>query len=106
MERSFVQKLLEIKKTEGNLEPQKQGGAMKNQLDFHPIQLAQMVEKYPDATFLPSHKVTAIEPLIQSVGASVLYMSPYSPDLNPIQLWWSQRLRFFASVFSNHIKNG
>ena len=28
---------------------------------------------------LPAHKVKEIEPLIQSVGASVLYQSPYSP---------------------------
>lgn len=32
-----------------------------------------------------AHKVNKIEPLIQSVGASVLYMSPYSPDFNPIE---------------------
>jgi len=28
-----------------------------------------------------------IEPLIQSVGATVLYQSPYSPDFNPIEHW-------------------
>lgn len=39
---------------------------------------------------LPAHKVVEIEPLIQSVGASVLYQSPYSPDFNPIEHWWSQ----------------
>ena len=31
---------------------------------------------------LPAHKVVEIEPLIRSVGASVLYQSPYSPDFN------------------------
>ena len=35
---------------------------------------------------LPAHKVVEIEPLIQSVGASVLYQSPYSPDFNPMNL--------------------
>ena len=44
---------------------------------------------------LPAHKVKEIEPLIQSVGASVLYQSPYSPDFNPIELWWSQLKAFF-----------
>lgn len=34
---------------------------------------------------LPAHKVAAITPLIESVGASVLYLSPYSPDFNPIE---------------------
>ncbi len=37
----------------------------------------------------PAHKLKIIEPLIQSVGASVLNLSPYSPDFNPIELWWS-----------------
>jgi len=42
---------------------------------------------------LPAH-MALIEPLIQSAGASVLNLSPYSPDFNPIELWWSQ-LKFF-----------
>ena len=48
---------------------------------------------------VPSHKVASIEPLIQSVGASVLNMSPNSPDFNPIELWWSQ-LKAFLRQFS------
>ena len=48
---------------------------------------------------VPAHKVVAIEPLIQSVGASVLYQSPYSPDFNPIEHWWSQ-LKAFLRQFS------
>jgi len=34
---------------------------------------------------LPAHKIGAIEPLIKAVGASVLNLSPYSPDFNPIE---------------------
>ena len=48
---------------------------------------------------VPAHKVVAIEPLIQYVGASVLYQSPYSPDFNPIEHWWSQ-LKAFMRQFS------
>lgn len=48
---------------------------------------------------VPAHKVKEIEPLIQSVGASVLYQSPYSPDFNPIEHWWSQ-LKAFLRQFS------
>lgn len=48
---------------------------------------------------VPAHKVKEIEPLIKSVGASVLYQSPYSPDFNPIELWWSQ-LKAFLRQFS------
>ncbi len=36
---------------------------------------------------LPAHKLKIIEPLIESVGANVLNLSPYSPDFNPIELW-------------------
>ncbi len=48
---------------------------------------------------VPAHKVEEIEPLILSKGASVLYQSPYSPDFNPIEHWWSQ-LKAFLRSFS------
>lgn len=48
--KSFVQKLLLIKKKEGHVEPKKQGGAVKGELDGYDVQLAAMVEKYPDKT--------------------------------------------------------
>lgn len=48
--KSFVQKLLSMKKTKGNLEPKQQGGTMKSELNGYSTQLADMVEKYPDAT--------------------------------------------------------
>ena len=39
---------------------------------------------------LTSHKVKgAIDPII-AVGASVQYLPPYSPDLNPIEMMWSK----------------
>ena len=48
--KSFVQKLLLIKKTEGHVKPKKQGGAVKGELDGYEVQLAEMVEQYPDNT--------------------------------------------------------
>ncbi len=48
---------------------------------------------------LPAHKLASIEGLIQSKGASVQYLSPYSPDFNPIENWWSQ-LKAFLRSFS------
>jgi len=39
---------------------------------------------------LPAHKLAVMEPLMQVGGATVLNLSPYSPDFNPIKLWWSQ----------------
>lgn len=39
---------------------------------------------------LGSHKVAGVEEAIHSVGASVLYLPPYSPDLNPIEMVFSK----------------
>jgi transposase len=43
-------KLLKQKKMKGHVEPGKQGGSIKSELDNYKTQLAEMVEKYPDAT--------------------------------------------------------
>lgn len=48
--KAFVHRLLQQKKTQGHLEPRKQGGGMKSELEGYSTELAQMVEKYPDAT--------------------------------------------------------
>ncbi len=48
---------------------------------------------------LPAHKLGSIEHRIESVGAKVINLSPYSPDFNPIELWWSQ-LKSFLRSFS------
>lgn len=48
--KAFVQKLLKQKKMKGHVEPGKQGGSIKSELDNYKTQLAEMVEKYPDAT--------------------------------------------------------
>ena len=39
---------------------------------------------------LSSHKVNGVVDAIEAVGASVLFLPPYSPDLNPIELMWSK----------------
>lgn len=48
--KSYVQKLLQQKRTLGHLEPKKQGGAMKGKLDDYSSELAEMVKSHPDAT--------------------------------------------------------
>lgn len=45
-----MQRLLKQKKIKGHVQPQKQGGSIKSELDGYETQLTQMVEKYPDAT--------------------------------------------------------
>lgn len=39
---------------------------------------------------LSSHKVSGIVEAIEDVGASAMFLPPYSPDLNPIELMWSK----------------
>ena len=55
---------------------------------------------------LPAHKLAVIEPLIQAAGASVLNLSPYSPDFNPIELWWSQLKAFWEHPGFAKASNG
>ncbi len=39
---------------------------------------------------LPSHKVKGIEEAIESRGARLMYLPPYSPDFSPIEECWSK----------------
>lgn len=39
---------------------------------------------------LPVHKVAGVEEAIEAAGATLLYLPPYSPDLNPIELAFSK----------------
>ena len=48
------------------------------------------------------HKGGKIKFLIESVGCKVLYLSPYSPDLNPIEHYWAaikHRMRQYLLLF-------
>jgi len=46
---------------------------------------------------LSPHKSTQTIELIQRVGAHVLFLAPYSPDLNPIEKMWSKLKEFLRS---------
>ena len=39
---------------------------------------------------LNAHKNKRVQELIESVGASVLFLPPYSPDFNPIEAAWAK----------------
>ena len=39
---------------------------------------------------LSAHKAKAVRALIEAAGARLVYLPPYSPDLNPIELAWSK----------------
>jgi transposase len=39
---------------------------------------------------LPAHKVSGVREAIEEIGARLLYLPPYSPDFNPIELAFSK----------------
>lgn len=39
---------------------------------------------------LRAHKVHGVQQAIESAGASLAYLPPYSPDFNPIEMLWSK----------------
>jgi transposase len=45
-----------------------------------------------------AHKVDGVKSLIEAAGATVLYLPPYSPDLNPIEQMWSKIKAFLRKV--------
>ena len=46
---------------------------------------------------LPAHKVAGIREAIEAVGATVVYLSPYSPDFSPIENCWSSVKEFLRA---------
>ena len=46
---------------------------------------------------LPAHKVNGIREAIEAVGATVIYLSPYSPDFSPIENCWSKIKEFLRA---------
>lgn len=38
---------------------------------------------------LGAHKLARVKELIEGVGAQLRFLPPYSPDLNPIELFWA-----------------
>ncbi len=39
---------------------------------------------------LPAHKVTGVREAIEAAGATLVYLPPYSPDFNPIEMAFSK----------------
>lgn len=39
---------------------------------------------------LPAHKVSGVSKAIETAGARLLYLPPYSPDFNPIEMAFSK----------------
>jgi transposase len=47
---------------------------------------------------LSSHKVAGVRERIAAVGAELLYLPPYSPDLNPIEKAWAKLKQLLRSA--------
>jgi transposase len=47
---------------------------------------------------LASHKHPRVRELIESAGARLLFLPPYSPDFNPIEMIWSKVKRLLRSA--------
>ena len=47
---------------------------------------------------LSAHKVSGVREAIEAAGAEVLYLPPYSPDLNPIETVFSKFKQLLRSV--------
>jgi transposase len=45
-----------------------------------------------------AHHVEQVRELIEQAGAQVVYLPPYSPDLNPIELAWSKVKHFLRKA--------
>lgn len=39
---------------------------------------------------LAAHKIEGVRERIEAAGATLLYLPPYSPDFNPIELWFAK----------------
>jgi transposase len=47
---------------------------------------------------LPVHHATVVREAIEAVGAKVIFLPPYSPDLSPIELCWSKLKQLLRSA--------
>jgi hypothetical protein len=47
---------------------------------------------------LSAHKVAGVRELILAAGAELLYLPPYSPDLNPIEKAWAKLKQFLRAL--------
>ena len=49
---------------------------------------------------LPAHKNAAVAAAIEAAGCRLVYLPPYSPDLNPIEPMWSKVKAFVCAAAS------
>lgn len=47
------------------------------------------------------HKMKVVRRAIESVGATPIYLPTYSPELNPIEMWWADMKRALRKLAIN-----
>jgi transposase len=52
---------------------------------------------------LPGHKLPGVRERIEAAGATLLYLPPYSPDFNPIEMIWSKVKRLMRSAAARSV---
>jgi transposase len=83
--RSFVEKLLRRRRLTGEVAALPHGGGRKP--------LLKPTLRRGDTVVLDNlsaHKARRVRDLVEGSGARLLYLPPYSPDLNPIEQCWSK----------------
>ena len=50
------------------------------------------------------HKSQKTKNLIESVGCKIIFLPPYSPDLNPIEKFWANMKRWIKDKISSFDK--
>jgi transposase len=53
---------------------------------------------------LAAHKRPRIKRLIEEADATVLYLPPYSPDFNPIEMIWSKVKRLLRTIAARTVE--
>jgi len=48
------------------------------------------------------HKSQKTKELIESVGCKLIFLPPYSPDLNPIEKFWANMKRWIKDKISDY----
>jgi transposase len=52
----------------------------------------------------PVHKAEGIKSLIEETGAKLIYLPPYSPEFNPIELAWNKIKQFLRKQKSQNCR--
>ncbi len=78
--KGFVQKLLKQKRTTGRVQPQQQGGSLKNVLKSRTNESIQRVEKYPDSTLSEPKWILAFD-YNEAVSPSMMWIELQKQNL-------------------------